>query len=130
MIVAGQAPCVAWYGKANCPMTDALAANNSRLRDSLSALRTSDAATARCARELNTTAPRVHAACGATNESIAQVLGAIGEIDGGADVLESRVRAVANDVLRHRVALSFEANAEGVSADAVIGQVIEQVAVA
>ena len=100
MIAAGQAPCVAWYGKANCPMTDALAANNSRLRDSLSALRTSDAATARCARELNTTAPRVHAACGATNESITQVLGAIGEIDGGADVLESRVRAVANDTDR------------------------------
>jgi len=40
------------------------------------------------------------------------------------------VRAVVHDVLRHRLMLSFEANAEGVSANQVIDEVIKQVAVA
>jgi MoxR-like ATPase len=38
------------------------------------------------------------------------------------------VRAIVNDVLRHRLMLSYEAQGEGVSADSVIGAVVEQVA--
>ena len=40
------------------------------------------------------------------------------------------VRAVVNDCLRHRIILSYEANAEGVNADSVIGEIIKLVAVA
>ena len=40
------------------------------------------------------------------------------------------VRAVAPAVLRHRLILSYEAAAEGVSADQVIEEIIKQVAVA
>jgi len=40
------------------------------------------------------------------------------------------VRAVVHDCLRHRLMLSFEANAEGVSADQVIDEIVKQVAVA
>ncbi len=40
------------------------------------------------------------------------------------------VRAVVNDVLRHRIMLSFEANAGGVTADQVISELVKQVAVA
>jgi len=39
------------------------------------------------------------------------------------------VRAVVHDCLRHRLILSYEANAEGVSADAVIDELVNQVAV-
>jgi len=35
-----------------------------------------------------------------------------------------------HDCLRHRLMLSFEANAEGVSADQVIDEIVKQVAVA
>lgn len=38
------------------------------------------------------------------------------------------VRAIVNDVLRHRLMLSYEAQGEGVSADSVIDAVVEQVA--
>lgn len=38
------------------------------------------------------------------------------------------VRAVAPDVLRHRLALSYEAHGEGVSADQVISEILKQVA--
>ena len=38
------------------------------------------------------------------------------------------VRAIAPDVLRHRLALSYEAQGEGVSADAVVEELIRQVA--
>jgi len=38
------------------------------------------------------------------------------------------VRAIVNDVLRHRLMLSYEAQGEGVSADRVIDAVVEQVA--
>ncbi len=40
------------------------------------------------------------------------------------------IRYVTKDVLRHRIMLSYEANAEGISADQVIDQLIEQVVVA
>ncbi len=40
------------------------------------------------------------------------------------------VRAVVHDVLRHRVMLSYEANAEGVTCDQVIQEVVKRVAVA
>jgi MoxR-like ATPase len=40
------------------------------------------------------------------------------------------VRAVVNDVLRHRIMLSYEANAEGKSSDQVINEIVKQVAVA
>jgi len=40
------------------------------------------------------------------------------------------VQAVAHDCLRHRLILSYEANAEGVTADAVIDELLKQVAVA
>jgi MoxR-like ATPase len=38
------------------------------------------------------------------------------------------VRAVAHDVLRHRLMLSYEAQGEGISADAVTSKLIELVA--
>jgi MoxR-like ATPase len=40
------------------------------------------------------------------------------------------VRAVVHDCLRHRIILSYEANAEGVTADQVIGMLVKEVAVA
>ena len=40
------------------------------------------------------------------------------------------VRAIAHDVLRHRVTLSYEANAKGVTAHQVVSEVVKQVAVA
>ena len=38
------------------------------------------------------------------------------------------VRAIAHDVLRHRLILSYEAHGEGVGAEAVIDEIIKQVA--
>ncbi|MEM9659807.1 MAG: AAA family ATPase, partial [Planctomycetota bacterium] len=40
------------------------------------------------------------------------------------------VRAVLHDCLRHRILLSYEAGAEGVSADDALSQIVQQVAVA
>ena len=40
------------------------------------------------------------------------------------------VRAVVHDVLRHRIMLSYEANAAGITADQVIDEIVKQVAVA
>ncbi len=40
------------------------------------------------------------------------------------------VRAVVHDVLRHRILLSYEANAEGVTCDQVIQEIVKRVAVA
>ncbi|MEZ5582664.1 MAG: AAA family ATPase [Candidatus Competibacteraceae bacterium] len=45
-------------------------------------------------------------------------------------VLPDDVRDIAYDCLRHRLMLSYEANADGVSANAVIDQLLQQVAVA
>jgi MoxR-like ATPase len=45
-------------------------------------------------------------------------------------VIPDDVRAVVGDVLRHRITLSYEANAEGVTSDQVIREVVKQVAVA
>lgn len=45
-------------------------------------------------------------------------------------VLPEDIQAIAPDVLRHRLMLSFEANAEGVSAERVIDEILTQVAVA
>jgi len=44
-------------------------------------------------------------------------------------VLPDDVRAVIHGCLRHRIMLSYEANAEGVSSDAVIDEIVRQVAV-
>ena len=50
---------------------------------------------------------------------------------GGRDhVTPDDVRAVIHDCLRHRLMLSFEANAEGISTNRVIDQVVKLVAVA
>ena len=40
------------------------------------------------------------------------------------------VRAVIQDVLRHRIILSYEATAEGITEDQVITDLVKQVAVA
>jgi len=45
-------------------------------------------------------------------------------------VLPDDVRAVVHDCLRHRLMLSYEASAEGQSADAVIDEIVKRVAVA
>jgi MoxR-like ATPase len=45
-------------------------------------------------------------------------------------VTPDNVRAVVHDVLRHRIILSYEANAAGVTADDVISEIVKQVAVA
>jgi MoxR-like ATPase len=45
-------------------------------------------------------------------------------------VLPDDVKAIAHDVLRHRLTLSYDANADGVSADDVIDEILAQVAVA
>jgi MoxR-like ATPase len=50
--------------------------------------------------------------------------------DGRDHVTPDDVRAVVHDCLRHRLILSYEANADGVSADDVITEVVKQVAVA
>ena len=51
-------------------------------------------------------------------------------LNGRDHVLPDDVKAVAHDVLRHRLALSYEANADGVSANGVIDRILAQVAVA
>jgi len=45
-------------------------------------------------------------------------------------VLPDDVKAVTHDVLRHRLTLSYDANADGVSADDIIDEILTQVAVA
>jgi len=45
-------------------------------------------------------------------------------------VLPDDVRAIVHDCLRHRIKLSYEANADGISSDDVIRQLVELVAVA
>ncbi len=51
-------------------------------------------------------------------------------LNGRDHVLPDDVKAVAHDVLRHRLALSYEANADGVSANDAIDRILAQVAVA
>ena len=46
------------------------------------------------------------------------------------NVLPDDVKAVTHDVLRHRLTLSYDANADGVSADDIIDEILAQVAVA
>jgi MoxR-like ATPase len=50
--------------------------------------------------------------------------------DGRDHVTPDDVRAIVHDCLRHRVILSYEANADGLSADDVINELVRQVAVA
>jgi MoxR-like ATPase len=45
-------------------------------------------------------------------------------------VVPDDVRAIIQDVLRHRLILSYEANAEGITPDQVVGELVKQVAVA
>jgi len=51
-------------------------------------------------------------------------------LNGRGQVLPDDVRAVAHSVLRHRIALSYEANADGVSSNDVIDEILKLVAVA
>jgi MoxR-like ATPase len=51
-------------------------------------------------------------------------------LEGRDHVLPEDVRDVAPDCLRHRLTLSYEASADGISANAVVEQVLRQVAVA
>jgi len=51
-------------------------------------------------------------------------------LQGRDHVTPDDVRAVAHDVLRHRVMLSYEANAEGITAHQVVTEAVKQVAVA
>jgi MoxR-like ATPase len=51
-------------------------------------------------------------------------------LNGYDHVTPDNVRAVVHDCLRHRLILSYEANADGLSADEVINEVVKQVAVA
>jgi len=51
-------------------------------------------------------------------------------LNGRDHVTPDDVRMVVNDVLRHRLMLSYEANADGVSADRVVDTIVEHVAVA
>ncbi len=51
-------------------------------------------------------------------------------LNGRDHVLPDDVRAIAHGVLRHRIALSYEANADGVSSNAVIDEILKLVAVA
>ena len=50
-------------------------------------------------------------------------------LNGRDHVLPDDVRAVVHGVLRHRLTLSYEANAEGISANDIIDTILEQVAV-
>ena len=50
-------------------------------------------------------------------------------MDGRDHVTPDDVRVVVHDVLRHRVMLSYEANAEGKSSDDVIAEIVKVVAV-
>ncbi len=51
-------------------------------------------------------------------------------LQGRDHVLPDDVRTIVHDCLRHRLMLSYEASAEGMSADAVIDEIVSQVAVA
>ncbi len=51
-------------------------------------------------------------------------------LQGRDHVTPDDIRAVAHDCLRHRLILTYEANAAGISADRVIDEVVKQVAVA
>jgi len=48
-------------------------------------------------------------------------------IDGRDHVTPADIKAVAPDVMRHRVILTYEADAEGVTADDVVGRVLDTI---
>jgi MoxR-like ATPase len=50
-------------------------------------------------------------------------------LDGRTYVMPQDVKDVAGDVLRHRVLLTYEADAEGVTSDQIIGKVLGAVEV-
>jgi len=50
-------------------------------------------------------------------------------MEGKNSVTPDSIRAVVNDCLRHRLIMSYEANAEGITADDAINEVLKQVAV-
>ena len=51
-------------------------------------------------------------------------------LDGRDQVLPDDVRAICHGVMRHRLNLSYDANADGVSANDVIDEILKRVAVA
>ena len=76
--------------------------------------------------------PSPHVSYGASPRAtlaLAHVAKAHAFIDGREYVVPEDVKAVAHDVLRHRLVLSYEAAAEQVTADRVIDQVLNAVAV-
>ncbi|HEX8172403.1 MAG TPA: MoxR family ATPase [Thermoanaerobaculia bacterium] len=73
-----------------------------------------------------------HIAFGASPRAtlaLAHVAKAHAFLDGRTYVIPEDVKAIAHDVLRHRLVLSYEAAAEGMSADRIIDQVLGAVAV-
>ena len=50
-------------------------------------------------------------------------------LQGRSYVTPHDAKSLAPDVLRHRVALSYEAEAEGLDADGVVGQILDSVLV-
>jgi MoxR-like ATPase len=56
-------------------------------------------------------------------------LGAMAWLEGRDYVSPDDVRNIAFDVLRHRILLTFEAEAEGLTADAIIQRLIDRVPV-
>lgn len=50
-------------------------------------------------------------------------------MSGNSAVTPDNIRAVVHDCLRHRIMLSYEANADGISADHVLDEILKQVAV-
>jgi MoxR-like ATPase len=51
-------------------------------------------------------------------------------MDGRKQVTPDDIRAVVNDCLRHRILLTYEANADGITTDDIIGKLVKLVAVA
>ena len=51
-------------------------------------------------------------------------------LEGRSEVTPDDIRAVVSDCLRHRIGLSYEAQADGVTCDEVIGRIVKLVAIA
>jgi MoxR-like ATPase len=60
---------------------------------------------------------------------LAQAAKAFAFIDGRGYVTPDDVKAVARDVMRHRIIITYEAEAEGLSSDDIVDRVLQGVAV-
>ena len=52
---------------------------------------------------------------------------ALAMLNGRGYVIPDDIKEIAFDVLRHRIILSYDAEAEGISTDSVIGKIIEKI---